>query len=65
MPRHAAHVGHVMPSEPGCRSTEALAAGCAATLHTLDVNGCTGIRRRSREQLQQALPQLRDFVVHT
>lgn len=45
-------------------SIEALAAGCAATLHTLDVNGCTGIRNRSREHLRQLLPALTTFVVH-
>ena len=47
------------------RTVEALAANCRATLHTLDVNGCTGIQRRAKEELRAQLPRLRTFLVHT
>lgn len=46
-------------------SVAALAASCAASLHTLDVSGCVGIQRRDRAALRQLLPSLRCFVVHT
>ena len=48
-----------------CRSIDALAAGCGDSLHTLDVNGCTGIERRSRDYLKTKFPALETFVVHT
>jgi len=48
-----------------CRSIEALAAGCAETLHTLDVSGCTGIQRRERGHLQSLFPRVTTWLVHT
>lgn len=47
------------------RSLETLSKFCSNTLTTLDVNGCTGIKRRSREQLLQLFPNLRCFKVHS
>ena len=46
------------------RSVDALAAGCPA-LHTLDLSGCVGVRRRGRDHLRGRLPRLTTFVVHT
>ncbi|CAL5376270.1 unnamed protein product [Camellia sinensis] len=43
---------------------EALSRFCSNTLTTLDVNGCIGIKRRSREELLQLFPHLRCFKVH-
>ncbi|KAG9450439.1 hypothetical protein H6P81_010404 [Aristolochia fimbriata] len=40
---------------------EALSTFCSSTLTTLDVNGCTGIQRRSREELLQLFPYLKCF----
>ncbi|KAJ4896137.1 F-box protein [Raphanus sativus] len=44
---------------------EALSQTCSATLTTLDVNGCIGIKRRSREELLQMFPRLTCFKVHS
>ncbi|KAM7505570.1 hypothetical protein LguiB_004474 [Lonicera macranthoides] len=44
---------------------EALSRFCSNTLTTLDVNGCVGIKRRSREELLQLFPYLRCFKVHS
>ena len=44
---------------------DALAASCSHSLHSLDVNGCTGIEYRSEEQLTVKLPNLRTFILHT
>lgn len=44
---------------------EALSRFCSNTLTTLDVNGCIGIKRRSREELLQLFPHLRCFKVHS
>ncbi|KAK6941966.1 Leucine-rich repeat, partial [Dillenia turbinata] len=43
------------------KSLEALSRFCSSTLTTLDVNGCIGIMRRSREELLQNFPNLRCF----
>ncbi|KAL0848357.1 hypothetical protein Bca101_021604 [Brassica carinata] len=42
---------------------EALSQTCSATLTTLDVNGCIGIKRRSREELLQMFPRLTCFKI--
>ena len=47
------------------RTVEALAGSCADSLHTLDLSGCSGVARRSHEELRAALPRLRCFVVHS
>ncbi|CAF2048431.1 unnamed protein product [Brassica napus] len=47
------------------RCLEALSQTCSATLTTLDVNGCIGIKRRSREELLQMFPRLTCFKVHS
>ncbi|KAF8403949.1 hypothetical protein HHK36_012056 [Tetracentron sinense] len=44
---------------------EALSRFCSNTLTTLDVNGCIGIKRRSRDELLQLFPHLRCFKVHS
>ncbi|KAG6553830.1 hypothetical protein Mapa_004747 [Marchantia paleacea] len=44
---------------------EELAKSCKDTLHTLDVNGCVNIKRRSKDELLQLFPHLTTFVVHT
>ncbi|EFJ08985.1 hypothetical protein SELMODRAFT_130925 [Selaginella moellendorffii] len=44
---------------------DALACYCSKTLHTLDVNGCINIKRRSREELLQRFPRLECFQVHS
>ncbi|XP_072958547.1 F-box protein At3g58530 isoform X1 [Typha angustifolia] len=44
---------------------EALSKSCSNTLTTLDVNGCTGIKRRSHKELLQLFPHLRCFKVHS
>ncbi|CAK9148439.1 unnamed protein product [Ilex paraguariensis] len=44
---------------------EALSKFCSNTLTTLDVNGCIGIKRRSRNELLQLFPYLRCFKVHS
>ncbi|KAF5785683.1 putative leucine-rich repeat domain superfamily [Helianthus annuus] len=44
---------------------EALSKFCSNTLTTLDVNGCIGIKRRSREELLQLFPYVRCFKVHS
>ncbi|XP_031503179.1 F-box protein At3g58530 [Nymphaea colorata] len=46
-------------------SLEALSKSCSCTLTTLDVNGCVGIKRRSKEELLQLFPNLRCFKVHS
>ncbi|CAA0387236.1 unnamed protein product [Arabidopsis thaliana] len=47
------------------RCLETLSQTCSTTLTTLDVNGCTGIKRRSREELLQMFPRLTCFKVHS
>ncbi|GJT44202.1 F-box protein isoform X1 [Tanacetum coccineum] len=44
---------------------EALSKSCSNTITTLDVNGCIGIKKRSREELLQLFPYVRCFKVHT
>ncbi|KAK3405633.1 hypothetical protein EUGRSUZ_K01865 [Eucalyptus grandis] len=44
---------------------EALSTTCSNTLTTLDVNGCIGIKRRSREDLLKLFPHLKCFKVHS
>ncbi|MFQ6641330.1 hypothetical protein Gotur_014520 [Gossypium turneri] len=44
---------------------EALSKSCANTMTTLDVNGCIGIKRRSRDDLLKLFPYLRCFKVHS
>ncbi|XP_056171658.1 F-box protein At3g58530 isoform X2 [Syzygium oleosum] len=44
---------------------EALSTTCSHTLATLDVNGCVGIKRRSREDLLELFPHLNCFKVHS
>ncbi|KAJ6816124.1 leucine-rich repeat receptor-like serine/threonine-protein kinase [Iris pallida] len=46
-------------------SLESLSKFCSNTLTTLDVNGCIGIKRRSREDLLQLFPYLTCFKVHS
>nr|XP_010934275.1 F-box protein At3g58530 [Elaeis guineensis] len=71
----------VMAIAQGCRSLEflslfgivgvtdtslqALSEFCSNTLTTLDVNGCIGIKRRSRGDLLQLFPHLKCFKVHS
>ncbi|XP_023639164.1 F-box protein At3g58530 [Capsella rubella] len=47
------------------RCLETLSQRCSSTLTTLDVNGCIGIKRRSREALLQMFPRLTCFKVHS
>ncbi|KAK4432185.1 F-box protein [Sesamum alatum] len=47
------------------KSLEALSSFCSNTITTLDVNGCIGIKRRSRDQLLQLFPKLKCFKVHS
>ncbi|KAJ3674581.1 hypothetical protein LUZ60_005197 [Juncus effusus] len=44
---------------------EALSKTCSHTLTTLDVNGCIGIKRRSRVDLLKLFPHLTCFKVHS
>ncbi|KAJ8464653.1 hypothetical protein OPV22_027205 [Ensete ventricosum] len=44
---------------------EALSNSCSNTLMTLDVNGCVGIKKRSRDDLLKLFPLLRCFKVHS
>ncbi|WRX23223.1 Leucine-rich repeat - like 10 [Theobroma cacao] len=44
---------------------EALSKFCSNTITTLDVNGCIGIKRRSRDDLLQLFPYLSCFKVHS
>jgi len=44
---------------------EALSKSCSHSLTTLDVNGCIGIKRRSRDDLLKLFPKLRCFKVHS
>ncbi|XP_038720382.1 F-box protein At3g58530 [Tripterygium wilfordii] len=44
---------------------EVLSRFCSNTLTTLDVNGCIGIKRRSRDDLLRLFPNLRCFKVHS
>ncbi|KAJ9184646.1 hypothetical protein P3X46_004350 [Hevea brasiliensis] len=44
---------------------EALSKFCSTTITTLDVNGCIGIKKRSREELLQLFPHLKCFKVHS
>ena len=52
-------------SVPTSRTVEALAGSCRESLATLDLSGCSGVARRSHEELRAVLPRLRCFVVHT
>ncbi|XP_071737504.1 F-box protein At3g58530 [Rutidosis leptorrhynchoides] len=47
------------------RCLEALSEFCLNTITTLDVNGCIGIKKRSREQLLQLFPYVSCFKVHS
>ncbi|KAK8947315.1 F-box protein [Platanthera zijinensis] len=47
------------------RCLEVLSPCCSSTLTTLDVNGCIGIKRRSRHDLLRLFPYLRCFKVHS
>ncbi|KAJ7975959.1 F-box protein [Quillaja saponaria] len=47
------------------RCLEALSESCSSTITTLDVNGCIGIKRRSRDELLQLFPHLKCFKVHS
>lgn len=44
---------------------EALSRICSHTLTTLDVNGCIGIKKRSRDELLRLFPHLKCFKVHS
>ncbi|MED6174338.1 hypothetical protein PIB30_068132 [Stylosanthes scabra] len=44
---------------------EELSKSCSDKITTLDVNGCIGIKRRSREELLQLFPNLKCFKVHS
>ncbi|KAE9619500.1 hypothetical protein Lal_00015102 [Lupinus albus] len=44
---------------------EALSKSCSTKITTLDVNGCIGIKRRTREELLQLFPHLECFKVHS
>lgn len=44
---------------------EALSQSCSNNITTLDVNGCTGIKKRSRDELLQLFPYLKCFKVHS
>ncbi|XP_020092764.1 F-box protein At3g58530 [Ananas comosus] len=46
-------------------SLEALSKSCSKTLTTLDVYGCTGIKRRSHSDLLQLFLNLKCFKVHS
>lgn len=43
----------------------ALSKSCSDKITTLDVNGCIGIKKRSREELLQLFPYLKCFKVHS
>ncbi|KAL2480481.1 F-box protein [Abeliophyllum distichum] len=47
------------------KSLEALSSFCSNTLTTLDVNGCIGMKRRTRDELLQLFPKLKCFKVHS
>ncbi|KAM7265598.1 hypothetical protein ACFE04_003281 [Oxalis oulophora] len=47
------------------RCLDELSRSCSSTLTTLDVNGCIGIKRRSRDELLQLFPHLTCFKVHS
>ncbi|XP_015951181.1 F-box protein At3g58530 [Arachis duranensis] len=44
---------------------EELSKSCSDKITTLDVNGCIGIKRRSREELLRLFPNLKCFKVHS
>ncbi|PWA81746.1 hypothetical protein CTI12_AA183950 [Artemisia annua] len=44
---------------------EALSKSCSNTITTLDVNGCIGIKKRSREELLKLFPHVGCFKVHS
>ncbi|KAJ8900018.1 hypothetical protein K2173_024131 [Erythroxylum novogranatense] len=44
---------------------EVLSRFCSKTITTLDVNGCIGIKSRSRDELLHLFPHLRCFKVHS
>ncbi|XP_057983670.1 F-box protein At3g58530 isoform X2 [Malania oleifera] len=47
------------------KSLEALSRSCSKTITTLDVNGCIGIKRRSRGELLELFPHVSCFKVHS
>ncbi|KAI9090638.1 hypothetical protein K1719_028491 [Acacia pycnantha] len=47
------------------KSLEALSKSGSNKITTLDVNGCIGIKNRSREKLLQLFPNLKCFKVHS
>ncbi|KAL6539875.1 hypothetical protein OROHE_011646 [Orobanche hederae] len=47
------------------KSLEVLSSFCSNTVTTLDVNGCVGIKRRSRDRLLELFPKLKCFKVHS
>ncbi|XP_065857214.1 F-box protein At3g58530 isoform X1 [Euphorbia lathyris] len=47
------------------KSLEVLSRFCSNQISTLDVNGCVGIKRRSRDELLKLFPNLRCFKVHS
>ena len=46
-------------------SIDAMAEYCSGSLQTLDVHGCLGVLRSTREELVAKLPNLTRFLVHT
>ncbi|KAL6141562.1 hypothetical protein ACLB2K_059850 [Fragaria x ananassa] len=44
---------------------DSLSRTCSNTITTLDMNGCIGIKRRSRDELLKLFPKLRCFKVHS
>lgn len=44
---------------------ESLSHSCAATLKTIDVNGCITIKKRSKAELWELFPHLQSFNVHS
>ena len=61
----AGHAHQSMRYHAPNRTVDALASSCADTLRTLDLNGCSGVARRSHEELRAVLPRLQCFVVHS
>ncbi|PKA63837.1 F-box protein [Apostasia shenzhenica] len=47
------------------RCLQVLSNNCSKTIATLDVNGCIGIKRRSRDELLKLFPRLVCFKVHS
>ncbi|GJQ89095.1 hypothetical protein Tco_0000234 [Tanacetum coccineum] len=61
-----AHQGTILFGIVGVtdKCLEALSKSCSNTITTLDVNGCIGIKKSSREELLQLFPYVRCFKVH-